>query len=251
MSMSDWSALKTELAEWRARDMILPVWWRDDDATAMSASLKRLSKMARDYGLVAHLAVIPQSIDVSLSDEVKDNESLICLVHGWQHKNHALTGKKCEFGTDRPLLERTKELQDGRLALRAAFGPKALDVFVPPWNRIGDDLIPELPQLGYQAISTYLPRKTKTAVEGLLQVNTHLDPIDWRGSRSAVSTNQFSEHAARLLKDRRLGETDASEPLGFLSHHLVHDQAIWDLVEAFWDIVMTGQAISVLPFERR
>jgi hypothetical protein len=34
------------------------------------------------------------------------------------------------------------------------------------------------------------------------------------------------------LQGRRLGTLDNDEPYGLLTHHLVHDAAIWDFTEA-------------------
>jgi hypothetical protein len=41
------------------------------------------------------------------------------------------------------------------------------------------------------------------------------------------------DHTVRTLRDRRLGVTDNGEPFGFLTHHLVHDEAIWKFSEEF------------------
>ena len=61
---------------------------------------------------------------------------------------------------------------------------------------------------------------------------------NWRGTRSAVKTELLCQHIEKLLGDRLDGDADTTEPLGFLTHHLVHDPAIWDVTRAFWDVVL-------------
>jgi hypothetical protein len=46
----------------------------------------------------------------------------------------------------------------------------------------------------------------------------------------------------KLLEDRRLGRTDTTEPLGFLTHHLVHDDAIWGFTERCLSVLLEGGA---------
>ncbi|MCA0919171.1 polysaccharide deacetylase family protein [Pseudooceanicola nanhaiensis] len=238
--MSLWSAVREELALWRADGRVLPVWWRDDDAVAATPELDRLAQEARAYGLRVDLAVIPGRLEPSLAPALAEGP-FSALVHGLRHENHAPADhKKAEFGDTRPLSDRLIEAHQGLATLRARIGAPLLPVFVPPWNRIGADMAPGLAQIGYRGLSTFRPRAAVEAAPGLVQLNTHLDPIDWRGTRSAVAPEAFAAETLRLLEDRRRGRTDAGEPLGLLTHHLVHDAAIWSLVRAFWEVLLEG-----------
>ena len=122
------------------------------------------------------------------------------------------------------------------------FADRFLPVFVPPWNRLDPALLPELAPLGYTAVSTYLPRKNKWAAPGLAQINTHIDPIFWRGGRGLVPPDDLIAHVVQLLQDRRQGITDAAEPMGFLTHHLVHTQDIWDFTQSCLATLLDGGA---------
>ena len=113
-------------------------------------------------------------------------------------------------------------------------------MFVPPWNRFHKDFTHDLQAIGYKAISTFTPRSKTWAAQGLMQVNTHVDPIDWHGTRSVADPVMILEHTVATLRDRRQGVTDASEPLGFLTHHLVHDPAIWDFCATFLERFTKG-----------
>jgi len=47
--------------------------------------------------------------------------------------------------------------------MRALFGRRALNVFVPPWNRFASRFVPLLGEAGFVAISQMAPRKTALA----------------------------------------------------------------------------------------
>jgi hypothetical protein len=223
---ADWSLLSAELARWRAERLALPLWWRDDDATEPTEALDRLADMSADLGLPVHLAVIPEPAQPALAALCLQRPELIPMVHGWQHRNRAPEGqKKAEFGLARP--DARTEAAQAMDRMRALFGDRMVPVFVPPWNRIDGALLPELPALGYSGVSSFLPRPARLAAPGLVQINTHIDPIFWRGGRGLVPPGDLIAQITTLLAERRAGTTDATEPLGFLTHHLVHDADIW------------------------
>ncbi|TDE39069.1 polysaccharide deacetylase family protein [Antarcticimicrobium sediminis] len=237
----DWSPLDRELDRWQQAGLTLPLWWRDDDATAPSQALGELAALAEAVDLPVHLAVIPANAEPALAEAIKADPRLIPVVHGWAHQNHAPEGaKKAEFGAHRPLPVLAKEARDGRARLQALFGPALRPMFVPPWNRIAPELLPALPGLGYAMISTFTPRKSALAAPGLVQVNTHLDPINWHGSRSLADPQALIAQLAAQLGDRREGHTDKSEPYGLLTHHLAHDAAIWDFTRALLTRLRAG-----------
>lgn len=248
----DWTPLDRELDRWRQAGMTLPLWWRDDDAVAPSAALDRLVALAEAVDLPLHLAVIPAEADPTLAAFAQAHPRLIPVVHGWAHRNHAPEGeKKAEFGAHRPLPVMAKEARDGLLRLRSLFGPALRPMFVPPWNRAAPELLPALPGLGYSAISTFAPRKSAGPAPGLLRINTHLDPIDWRGSRSLVDPEHLIAQLAAQLADRREGHTDNGEPYGVLTHHLVHDAAIWDFAGALLTRLRAGPTTPWTAPERK
>lgn len=225
---ADWRALDAEMSRWRDEGLSLPLWWRDDDAIEPTPALDRLCALSDEVGVPVHLAVIPAHATQALAKRQEDCPNIIPVVHGWAHQNHApATEKKAEFRQHRPLAEVSGEAQQGLERLQAMFGPRLAPMFVPPWNRIDDSVVQELPTLGFRVLSTATPRKTAFAAPGLQQINTHLDPIDWRGTRSLQAEEQLIAQLVQHLLDRRSGATDNSEPYGLLTHHLVHDEDIW------------------------
>ncbi|MGF9759547.1 glycosyltransferase [Microvirga sp. 0TCS3.31] len=228
----DWSPLNDALE--RAKDQGCPVrfWWRDDDAVADTPALDRLLTLARRYDAGIGLAVIPDGLQASLTSRLTDEGSAFALVHGWSHANHAPPeSKKAEFGADRPVETMAMEAQRALQVANNHLGAKLLPVFVPPWNRISGALIPHLPRLGFAGLSTFTDRGAASPAPGLLQINTHVDPIDWHGTRSAVEPQQIIAALTGAIGRRIAGEADKDEPIGFLTHHLVHDKVIWTLSE--------------------
>lgn len=239
--MTDWNPLDQELARWNADGLSLPLWWRDDDAIEPTPALNRLSALSDATGLPVHLAVIPANATQALADDL--SETMIPVVHGWAHQNNAPADqKKAEFGAHRPVSTMQAQAQDAHSRLRDLFGSRLQPMFVPPWNRIAPDMVAALPEAGFTMLSTYTPRKQAQAAPGLTQINTHLDPIDWRGTRSAVDTDQLIAQLTTQLADRREGRADTAEPYGILTHHLVHDDAIWDITAAILDRLLSGPA---------
>ncbi|EEE38199.1 hypothetical protein RKLH11_2040 [Rhodobacteraceae bacterium KLH11] len=237
----DWQPLQEELRRWRIGGLSLPLWWRDDDAISVTPQLAQLTALSDAMTLPVHLAVIPRDADATLAAHITAHPNLIPVVHGWAHQNHAPADeKKSEFRLDRPIGEITSDAGGGLARLRALFGDRLRPVFVPPWNRIDPEVAAQLPQLGYRVLSTATPRQSKLAAPGLEQVNTHLDPIDWRGTRGLADPDRLIIQMVRLLQDRRAGRTDNSEPFGVLTHHLVHDHDIWTFTQDLLHRLLDG-----------
>ena len=143
--------------------------------------------------------------------------------------------KKQELGLHRPLGDILDELAAGGAALAAAFGARALPCLVPPWNRIADGLLAYLPALGFRAVSCYGPRKSGRTTGGLLEFNTHVDIIDFRGGRGFRGVEACVEQLRTHLEARRHGKVDAGECTGLLTHHLDHDEACWEFCIELFD----------------
>jgi len=228
----DWSPLNAALERARDQDCPIRFWWRDDDAVADTCALDRLLTLARRYNAGIGLAVVPRDLQASLASRLENESSAFALVHGWSHENHAPPeSKKAEFGAHRPAETMVADAQRALQVARQHLGPKLLPVFVPPWNRIASALIPHLPRLGFAGLSTFTDRRVAFPVPGLLQINTHVDPIDWRGTRSAVEPQRMIAGLAGAIERRVAGAYDRDESFGFLAHHLVHDEVIWMLSE--------------------
>lgn len=228
----DWSPVDEALTRARDQGTAIRFWWRDDDAVAATPQLDRLLELSRRAAAGLALAVIPQTLEPSLAERLRGEGRAFAFVHGWSHANHAPPGqKRAEFGDHRPAAAMAQEAEQALRVARASLGRKLLPVFVPPWNRVSPELVHRLPPSGFQALSTFTDRKTASPVTGLLQINTHIDPIDWHGTRSLAEPSRIVAGLATAIQRRLTGEADREEPIGFLTHHLVHDEAIWSFCE--------------------
>jgi hypothetical protein len=228
---------KAELERWRAEGMTLPLWWRDDDATAPTPALERLLALAERFAAPLHLAVIPQKAAPVLAERLRHARGVFVLAHGWKHVNHAPPGqKKAEFGPHRDVPLMLGEVSAGRERLLDLFGEGALPVFTPPWNRIAPQVVDKLAAVGFEALSTFTPRSSEFAAPGLLQINTHLDPVAWKAGGGLLDPRLLDAQLARELEARRTGRADNAEPYGLLTHHLVQDESTWNFTEALLDV---------------
>ena len=221
-----WTPLRRELRTWVKIGLRLPVWWRDDDAIEPTPQLDRLRLLAEDFGLPVHLAIVPAHAKPELGPWLRDGP-FRGVVHGWSHRNHAPPGtKSSEFGT--PRADAVEDAAHALRHLRQLFDADVHPMFVPPWNRIDPGLLPGLPAVGYRAVSTFGPRKSAEATPGLAQINTHVDPVDWHGTRGLADPEKVLGKLVAHLQARRDRQADRTEPLGLLTHHLMMDHSTWD-----------------------
>jgi hypothetical protein len=228
-----WPDLTDELDRWGEAGRVATLWWRDDDAATATASLDRLLSIAGDVPIA--LAAIPAAADQGLRQRLtRSSRSTkpprwIILQHGWRHANHAARGKKSEFPPGRSRRSVASDLAAGRARLIALFEDRALAVLAPPWNHFDGSFLPLLPACGLAAISRIKPRRTARPAPGVAEINVHVDLIAWRDDRRFIGEGAALAGLIGHLRARRLGEVDAEEPTGILTHHLVQD----DRTDAF------------------
>ncbi len=221
-----------ELDAWRAMDRTATFWWRDDDSVDKDPAIDSLLVLRRRLKVPIAVSAVPTLTDSLFAETVLAESDVWVLQHGYAHHDHASAGeKKCEFGGNRAKQALCEELDAGAQLLGDLFGMRSLPVLVPPWNRIHEDWIRELPGLGYGGLSLFEPRSAVYAAPGLRVVNTHVDIIDWRRSRGFVGPKSALGQVISHLQKRRHHTVDADEPTGLLTHHLVHDVHCWDFVE--------------------
>lgn len=249
-STAGWAGLTAELAHWHDSGRTATLWWRDDDAVEDTLALRRLITVAR---APIALAVIPAALQDSLAPclaESGERGRISVLQHGFAHRNHEpASQKKAELGAARPIATVLTELTEGQRLLRRAFGGRSLPVLTPPWNRISAALITHLPQAGFRGLTTYLPRRSAWPANTLLQVNTHVDLIDWHGGRGFIGVEQCLDLLTRHLQARRKAVADSAEPTGILTHHLVQDDASWDFLDRLQDWLSAYPVIRWLTAE--
>lgn len=221
-----WSHFHEILAQ---RASPLHLWLRDDDATVPSPALDTLLGLTAAFAVPVTLAVIPGLTRNDLTMPAHASP----VIHGWKHVNHAPPPeKKQELGPHRKLEDVAGDLTTALARMTALYGGRLVRILVPPWNRIRPDILPYLPALGFEALSAYgaAPPRPPLPV-----VNTQVDLIDWRGTRSC-------RDQASLIGEL-LAQAETSGPVGILAHHLVHDAAAWTFLEKLFSLTRQFQNV--------
>lgn len=226
--------MRDELDLWADAGLSARLWLRDDDAVAPTGQLNRLAGLADRFGLAMLLAVVPGAATESLGRMIEANPLLDVAVHGYRHLNHAVPGEKSiELGGERPAGEICQELAVSSARLRHLFAKSATNILVPPWNRIRADIVEQLPGLGFTALSTFGAASEAEGIDGLKQINTHLDIIDWKTTRGGRDPGWLASEFVKLLRSAR---ECRSGPIGVLTHHLVHDDTAWEFLENLFTV---------------
>ena len=234
--MSTWEDLSAELDLWADAGEVAAFWWRDDDATEQTPALDRLLALRQETGVPIAIAVVPANAQTALGALLSD-EKIDVMQHGYAHLNHRdASKKKAELGNDRALWDIASELAAGRGRMFDIFGENGwIEAMVPPWNRIDTPVTALLPGLGFHGISAFSARDEAEPLSGLSAVNTHIDIVDWPGTRAFVGDAAALNAAIAHLAAKRRGIADRDEATGLLTHHLAHDEGCWAFARAFID----------------
>lgn len=218
-------------------------WLRDDDAVEPTPALDRLLDLTDRFSVPVTLAVIPANTDERLSRVLAGRMHVDVAVHGWSHRNHApATEKRQELGAHRPRETVAADLRAGWARLSALYPTALAPLLVPPWNRIDPGLVSELQDIGFEALSVFGPEDGEKyaafQVPGLHLINAHVDVMDWHGTRGCRPHGDILRDI-----DRRLDEVEnGGGTVGILTHHLVHDESVWEFLATFFDIAASHPA---------
>lgn len=195
-----------------------PVFWlRDDDAVAVTPELERLLS----FGIPVALAVIPDLAQPGLF-----KKKAAFLQHGCDHRNRAAPGeKKTEFPARETIPAALERLRRSHERLVSMGGAGVLPVLAPPWNRMRRDLAAELPRIGLRGLSGY---GREQPLPGLTQVNTHVDIVAWHDGKRFIGEDEAARLAMTFVTESR--------PIGWLTHHAVHDEAAWRFLERLFSL---------------
>lgn len=235
--MTAWKQLDLVLDAAAGRGETIRFWWRDDDAGRRSPALGRLLEMAERQNLPLALAVVPTWLEPEVQGQIAASCDVSVLQHGYAHANHAGDGEKSIELGGRGTEPMRKELQAGRAILEDAFGAAFLPVLAPPWNRVDEALHGHLRACGYRGLSVFGKRAASELAPGLSLVNTHVDPVDWRGTRGFLG--------ADVVLQRLISDIDPEEPIGILSHHLAMDEACWAFLERLFRVLARHPAARI------
>ncbi len=239
--------LRQELDSWADSGDSASFWWRDDDAGEETAQLHRLDALSQEFEVPVSVAVIPARLQDSLPRYLQIRQHFSVLQHGYAHSSFAAKGsKKIEIGGDRSTATIQSELSAGFQQLSSVFEGQFVPVLVPPWNRIESRTYRALAGAGFSGLSSMWARATAYPLEGLLQVNTHLDPVNWRHDRSFIGEAPALAQLRDHLYARRTELPDGAEPTGILTHHLSQTDEVWAFVRALLKMLHRHPAVRWL-----
>ncbi len=237
------SRLQIELDIWLQAGLSATFWWRDDDAVCASSALDRLISASSEAGLL--LATIPKQADSSLADAIASHAHITIAQHGYAHINHAPRGQGLgawELGLHRGEQAVMDDLAQGYEMLSGLFADHLIAVVVPPWNRIDPALYQPLQQSGYCGVSAFGSNQLLEPVSGLIQLNCHCDPINWKTGARFTGTEKSIAMICEHLQSRRNETTRLDEPTGLLTHHLDMDDESWDFVSQLNQVIIEHPA---------
>ena len=208
------------------------IFFRADDVAIPSAKQDQLIDLfvRNDAPLCA--AIVPawfsQSRWDALCQRVQGKQHLFAWhQHGWNHHNHQPIGeKKQEFGSASSPLQKSRTILRGRDKLVAIMGEHFLPVFTPPWNRLDEDSMHILQELGFLAISRYREAKIPPP-PGLPDLFANVD-LHTRKEDSAAAGWQAL-----------LAEFDAAMATG-IAGLMIHHQRMNGAAFAFLDALLSN-----------
>jgi hypothetical protein len=221
-----------------AHGLKIPFWWRDDDAIDATPALEMLIVLARKHNVPLAIAVVPKQATAALAARLADQPNVSVFQHGWRHRNHAPEGEKqMELGDHRPLDVVLSELRLGFTRMVELFSAQFLPVLVPPWNRVSDTIREQRRELGLVGLSTF----GTLSLGDPHWINTHLDIFEWRPVRRPLSFSEAYTVLGAEVERRLAGDP---EPIGIMTHHLVHEDASWAFLDDLFELTSKHAAIA-------
>ncbi|MBS0362659.1 MAG: polysaccharide deacetylase [Proteobacteria bacterium] len=238
-----------ELTRWRRAGHVARLWWRDDDAAGSATTLDRLLLdrlivVAGKTGCPVTLAVVPSGDMSGLAARLAAAPAQVGVAqHGVDHTNRREGPVAGEFPHDWTAAQVREALARGWAGIATL--PRAIKVYMPPWNDVHPALAEVLAGEGYAALSANGELDGET---GLPRLDSHLDLMRWRGGARFRGRRRFLSKLTTELRRRRLaGHWDA--PVGLLTHHLTHDTGAWTFLGEFltWTRARPEFAWTSLP----
>ncbi len=235
--MKSFEALNRVLAE---RQKPAKVFFRDDDGGWADDRLQKLARDFIDQELPLDVAVIPDALSKESIDCISALLESNCIAihqHGYTHENHQLSGRSCEFGSDRNYQQQYQDILAGKNKLTAYFGAQVIPVFTPPWNRCTDDTVAVLQSLNLQYLSRIVGSHPIGRAVPELPV-----AVDWLKKSKGVRLNndQLSDYIVSLFK------TD-EEVIGIMLHHEHMDRDNRLLLRQFIETLRSSGLVSFHP----
>ncbi len=238
--------LRSLLERSQTAGKFVEIFFRDDDVDEDEASLRRLLGIFTSRKIPIILGVIPAKLTASatalLLEKERDFPGLIELTqHGWQHVNHEVSERKCEFGSSRNFAEQLADIQRGQMRMSEVFGEQWFPAFIPPWNRCTTQTCQVLNQLGFRVLSKLHGKLSSSPDFQGREISVTLDIFTWKnGAILKPAEEIFTELANQI---------GLGEPLGIMLHHKVMNDASFAFLESLLIELSASYAIRFHTFQ--
>jgi len=218
------------------------VFFRDDDVDEDEPTLRRLLDLFAGKNVPVILGVIPAKLtDEAVSLLAKFSDSIEIVQHGWQHANHELTGRKCEFGHSRSFNEQFKDIARGQAQMHEAFGHDWFPAFIPPWNRCTAQTHQVLDQLGFRVLSQLHSVTSPLTGFSFQEMSVTLDLFRWKDGATLKPQEELLQAIVQQLSP--------SQPIGIMLHHKVMNDEAFLFVEQLLDALRQSPNVRFHTFE--
>ncbi len=233
----NWLELQQQLAASKS----VKVFFRDDDVDEDEATLCRLLELFAQKNVPVILGVIPAKLtneSVKLLAQFPTTTEIV--QHGWQHVNHELTGRKCEFGSSRSFDEQCADIARGQTRMREAFGNHWFPAFIPPWNRCTANTHQALDQLGFRVLSQLHKGAPPTGFS-FQEISVTLDLFRWKDGATLRPQEELLQAIALQLTQ--------PQPIGIMLHHKVMSDEAFLFLEQLLDTLRQLPNVRFHTFE--
>lgn len=216
-------------------------FFRADDIGVPGKNCHRMMTIFADTGAPLHMAVTPAWLTPArwqILREWAGASEFVWHQHGWRHRNHQLSGKKGEFGTNRSREDKKADLSKGLEKLEAIMGREFRPIFTPPWNRIDAETGELLAEIGYAFVSRWEGEDKKVPLPDRLPdipVNVDLH----------TRTESDPETGLTALVDQ-FRQAAATGRVGVMLHHQRMNDGAFVFLEQLLNAV-AGVSVSLWP----
>ena len=218
------------------------VFFRDDDVDEDEATLRRLLDIFAQRNVPVILGVIPATLtEAGIQLLAQFSASIEIVQHGWQHVNHELSGRKCEFGSSRSFAEQLDDIACGQARMNEAFDDNWFPAFIPPWNRCTAQTYQALDQLGFRVLSQLRSDAAPITGFSFQEISVTLDLYRWKGGATLKPQEEILQTLAQQFAQ--------PQPIGIMLHHKIMNDEAFFFLEQLLDELRQASAIRFHTFE--
>jgi len=245
--LSDWRRRLHEAAERWTGNHVPTVFFRADDIGAGGRAFEAVCRLFRHHETPLAMAVVPAWLSQVRKEQLFRSAPLEESLwgwhqHGWRHVNWQRTGKKSEFGEQRPFEKQWRDIWQGRQKMEDIFLDRFIPVFTPPWNRLSPLTVKILQQLNFRGISLAgpLPRGARPP-SGLTNLRVQID-LHTRKARDP-------EQDYLALLDEITAMMGRKEPIGIMVHHHRMSLFAFDFLHELLTILKRQNQVDLRGFQ--